>query len=214
MMENSPMNMKPAERSNLSQPVAEHAMESLSAYMDGELSVESCDALLASVKADANVRAHWSVFHCIGDVLRSSEMACHSSSFQEKVSARLDAEPFLFVPEAAKTVAAQRSTVKRSWQIQASIAAGVAAVVVTGAAVLLPQQAGDSIQAAQPALPAPTLAANNLPAPTVSGASRASVDVPTGAVSNEYLTAHRYYSNGLAMRGVVSHVRTAGYDGK
>ncbi len=221
------MKMKSAEPAKRSQLVAGDAKALLSAYMDGELPVESCDALLASVKADADLRAHWSVFHCIGDVLRSSELGCHSSGFGQKFAARLESEAYLLAPAAANTSAAQRPAAKWSWQMPASIAAGVAAVVVTGAAVLLPQRFGDNIESTRSALTVPTATlgataamasvaavAQNQVAPTVTGGALADSEAPARAVSNEYLTAHRYYSNGLAMRGVVSHVRTAGYDGK
>lgn len=187
----------------------QETLESLSAYMDGELQVEYRDGFLADVKLDESLRAQWSVYHCIGDVLRSDDMACHSSSFVRNFATRIEAEPYLFAPEVAKSFASQQAAKRRSWRMPASIAAGVAAVVVTGAAVMLPQRAGEVTQSVAVKAPATMFAA----APAVA-------EVPAGAdaaprpVSSEYLIAHRYYSNGLAMQGVVSHVRTAGYDGK
>lgn len=77
-----------------------------------------------------------------------------------------------------------------------------------------------SLPAAQPtaeiqaralaALPAATLA----PAASAGGAQPLPADPALRTLSSEYLMAHRHYSAGLAMRGVVSHVRTAGYDGQ
>ena len=188
----------------------QETLESLSAYMDGELQVEYRDGFLADVKLDESLRAQWSVYHCIGDVLRSDDMACHSSSFVRNFATRIEAEPYLFAPEVAKSFAAQQAAKRRSWRMSASIAAGVAAaVVVTGAAVMLPQRAGEVPQSAAVKASATMTAA----APAAAGVPASSEAAPR-PVSSEYLIAHRYYSNGLAMQGVVSHVRTAGYDGK
>jgi sigma-E factor negative regulatory protein RseA len=187
----------------------QETLESLSAYMDGELPVEYRDGFLADVKSDDKLRAQWSVYHCIGDVLRSDDMACHSSSFVRSFSARIDAEPYLFAPEVAKSFAAQQAAGRRSWRMPASIAAGVVAVVVTGAVVMLPQRSGEVTQSAAVKTPATVIAA----APVTAGGAAGS-EAASRPLSSEYLIAHRYYSNGLAMQGVVSHVRTAGYDGK
>ena len=202
------MNMQPGEPSDPARPYTDDAMESLSAYMDGELPAGFHDGLLAEVKADNGLCDHWGIFHCIGDVLRSSEMGCHSSAFQRDFSARLDAEPYLFAPEVAKSVASRQLTARRVWRMPAAIAAGVAALVVTGAAVILPQRAGEGVQISQPA-------AVTVPAALASeGSPSAGSEPDVRPVSSEYLTAHRYYSNGLAMQGLVSHVRTAGYEGR
>lgn len=189
----------------------QETLESLSAYMDGELQVEYRDGFLADVKSDQSLRAQWSVYHCIGDVLRSDDMACHSASFARNFATRIDAEPYLFAPEVAKSFAVQQAAQRHSWRMPASIAAGVAAVVVTGAAVMLPQRAGEVTQSAAVTAPATIVAA----APAAAGTGvPVSADAAPRPVPSEYLIAHRYYSNGLAMQGVVSHVRTAGYDGK
>ena len=205
------MNVKAGESMNQTQTQSQSQSQSaeesasLSAYMDGELPVEYRDGLLADIKSDGSLRAQWSLYHCIGDVLRSEDMACHSASFLQKFSARIEAEPFLFAPEVAKTFAAQQATGRSAWRMPAAIAAGVAAIVVTGAAVILPLRDEGVVQsaAAPAAVPAPPAAL-----------ALAGADTGVRPVSNEYLIAHRHYSNGLAIQGVVSHVRTAGYDGK
>jgi sigma-E factor negative regulatory protein RseA len=189
--------METGERMTRVQSQEYETLESLSTYMDGELPVESRDGLLASVKANQGLRAEWGLYHCIGDVLRSDDMGCHSPSFAQSFAARIEGEPYLFAPEVAKTFAAQQASVRRPWRMPASIAAGVAAAAIVGAAVVLPQRSGDTVQSAAQSVP--VIAAS---------------DQAMRPVSNEYLMAHRYYSNGLAMQGVVSHVRTAGYDGK
>ena len=72
------------------------------------------------------------------------------------------------------------------------------------------QQTGEMQVRALAALPAATLA----PAASAGGAQPQPDDPALRTPSSEYLMAHRHYSAGLAMRGVVSHVRTAGYDGQ
>jgi sigma-E factor negative regulatory protein RseA len=229
------MNTLSGDRINDHRLHTQDALESLSAYMDGELPVEYRDGLLADVKADGALRAEWGVYHCIGDVLRSDDMGCHATGFQRGFAQRLSVEPYLFAPEVAKMFAAQHTVGRRSWRMPASIAAGVAAVVVTGAAVMSPLRGGEGGQSAGQT-GAPAVAENRIielspkaaPAPSstslasglavgpnaAAGAGAEAGGAVSQSVSNEYLTAHRYYSNGLAMQGVVSHVRTAGYDGK
>ena len=201
------------------------ARESLSAYMDGELPVQFRDALLAGTKTDPALRADWEVYHCIGDVLRSDDMAGHSKDFSRRFTERIEAEPFMFAPEVAKSFAAQQAMAKPAWRRPAAIAASLAAVAVVSSAVLLPLRDGGQTQMASSiAPPSMSLAAGSsgagrqiLAAPVLAGAEAskmASAETPVRPVSGEYLMAHRAYSNGLAMHGVVSHVRTAGYDGK
>ena len=204
---------------------ADDARESLSAYMDGELPVQFRDAFLAGAKTDSALRADWEMYHCIGDVLRSDDMACHSQGFSRRFAERIDAEPFLFAPQVAKSFAAQQAMTKRSWRMAAAIAASVAAVAVVSSAVLLPVRNGGQTQMASSiAPPSMSIAADSpgagrqtVAAPVLAGTETfrpANAEASVRPVSGEYLMAHRSYSNGLAMHGVVSHVRTAGYDGK
>ena len=204
---------------------ADDARESLSAYMDGELPVQFRDALLAGSTTDSALRADWEVYHCIGDVLRSDDMACHSKEFSRRFAERIDAEPFLFAPEVAKSFAAQQAMAKPAWRRPAAIAASLAAVAVVSSAVLLPLRDGGQTQMASSFAPPSTsiaagasgAAQQTAAVPVLAGAEAsrlASVETSVRPVSGEYLMAHRAYSNGLAMHGVVSHVRTAGYDGK
>ena len=204
---------------------AYNARESLSAYMDGELPVQFRDALLAGAKTDSALRADWEVFHCIGDVLRSDDMACHSKEFSRRFAERIEAEPFLFAPEVTKSFAARQAMAKPAWRRPAAIAASLAAVAVVSSAVLLPVRDGGQTQMASSFAPPSTSIAAGSPGagrqtaetPVLAGAETsrlASVETSVRPVSGEYLMAHRAYSNGLAMHGVVSHVRTAGYDGK
>jgi sigma-E factor negative regulatory protein RseA len=205
----------------------------LSAYMDGELPLEQHSPLLQSVKADQALCADWHVYHCIGDVLRSTDAAFVTGSFAYRIKAQLAVEPVLFAPEAASAVAtsaldARPMAPAQRWRKPIGIAASVAALVAAGLLVLPQREAAQTAQSplAPTQLPvAPMVAATAPVSPAGKQAPAAQVAPGTGAlsaaaedgvrpVSSEYLMAHRHYSTGLAMRGVVSHVRTAGYDGQ
>lgn len=211
---------------NTEKEIEREAASVLSMYMDGELSVHDRDHLLQSLKSDGAARDNWLVYHCIGDALRSDDAVPLTGGFGSRFKARLADEPFLLVPEVSKPVAVQR------WRLPTAVAASIAAVVTAGLLVLPPRDAGQtatapvqapivavatpvsrqsSAQVAAAVLPATAAPVAVLPgqmSPTVSP------DLALRSVSSEYLMAHRHYSAGLAMRGVVSHVRTAGYDGQ
>jgi sigma-E factor negative regulatory protein RseA len=76
--------------------------DGISRMLDGELSEEQLDKVLATLKtgSGAELLATWNAYHLIGDVLRSDEMASSMSpQFSETFSRRLDAEPVLLAPK-------------------------------------------------------------------------------------------------------------------
>ena len=195
------------------------ATDALSAYMDGELPAAQRDGLLLALKTGHELRVDWTLYHCIGDVLRSSDTVSVRPLFATQIRARLDAEPYLFAPEVAKDFAAREMSLARRWRTPVAVSAGIAAVLVTGSALLF--QRGPEVQqtaSAPVASKAVSLAAaGSAGAPGATSATGEVTPVAEAAVrpvASEYLVAHGQYSSGLAMRGVVSHVRTAGYDGK
>lgn len=220
---------------NTEEDIAREAASALSMLMDGELPVEQRDRLLQSLKSDATSRDDWLVYHCIGDALRSEDAVPLTGGFGSRFKAQLADEPFLFVPEVSKAFAVQRVTAVQRWRLPVATAASVAAVVTAGLLVLpqrdagqtasapvqvpvaavasphSPQSAAQVVAAAPPATAASAAPVAVLPGP---GSPAALPDPALRSVSSEYLMAHRHYSAGLAMRGVVSHVRTAGYDGQ
>ncbi|HEY4373316.1 MAG TPA: sigma-E factor negative regulatory protein [Burkholderiales bacterium] len=156
-------------------------LESLSACMDGEAGQHG--DLLVQVGSDEELRAQWSVFHCIGDVLRSDELSCHADSFNRRFAAKLAAEPHVFAPRAARAVAARQAELQRArWIKPASLAASLAAVAVVAtvamqqwtttagnpagpsvAALVSPQQAGQMTPVAAPVTPSQQMAQASLP---------------------------------------------------
>ena len=191
---------------------ADVAQESLSAFIDGELAMPQQEELMRAIRAGNAVQADWCTYHCIGDVLRSDETAFLSPTFEQRFKARLEQEPHLLALEAATIIhGASGESSPRRWRMPVSYAAGIAAIALVGF-VAVGQRTIEMPQSAQVAA-VPQVGSVPITAPTqptqVSPAEPAA-----GPVSSEYLQAHRNYSAGLAMRGVVSHVRTVGHEQK
>ncbi|SDV50986.1 sigma-E factor negative regulatory protein [Chitinasiproducens palmae] len=71
----------------------------LSGFMDGEASAEG-------TALSAEGRETWTLYHLIGDTLRSDDLAAppaQSLAFVGACSARLESEPFLLAPSAPRT---------------------------------------------------------------------------------------------------------------
>ncbi|MBV8665693.1 MAG: sigma-E factor negative regulatory protein [Burkholderiaceae bacterium] len=80
--------------------------ENISALMDNELSDQELEAALASLPdLPADERDTWDLYHQIGDVMRSEDMAqTFSSGFSARLAARLEAEPVVVAPAALRQV--------------------------------------------------------------------------------------------------------------
>ncbi|WP_395825528.1 sigma-E factor negative regulatory protein [Collimonas sp.] len=80
----------------------EMTQEQISALVDGELSNAYVDMALAALR-QTDSRDTWDVYHQIGDILRSDDMALTmSADFSARMAARLDAEPvYISAPLAA-----------------------------------------------------------------------------------------------------------------
>ena len=156
-------------------------LESLSACMDGELLATHREELLAQFKTDDALQTEWSMYHCIGDVLRSDELSCHSAGFNARFAAQLAEEPHVFAPQAAKANgAAQADPRKSRWIKPASLAASMAAVAVVAGVAMQQWSAGSGAKA-------PIDVAGN----TVTQVSQ----VAPMVVPSAYLTAHRQYAS-------------------
>jgi sigma-E factor negative regulatory protein RseA len=122
--------------------------DTISAFVDSELAQEQVEEVLSALRdtqngdANANARAAWDVYHHIGDVLRSEELAIVMlPNFQARMAARLAAEPNIIAPiaggQAGMTEKAKRSWGRRfSWPGMA-VAAAVLALIMTPQAQLL-----------------------------------------------------------------------------
>ena len=153
--------------------------ETLSAWMDSELSEQQAGSLLPRLKQDAALRLNWDCYHLIGDALRG----VHGPDLSAGMRARLDAEPTVLAPQ-------RRSHPERLRWAAMSVAAGAAAVVFVGWMALSGPQPETVQIAIAPAAPVQPAA------------------VQAGAGANDYLLAHQRYSPSSAMQGVASYVRT------
>jgi sigma-E factor negative regulatory protein RseA len=74
--------------------------EKISAFADGEATDSQIDAALAALNAgDGAAREEWTLYHQIGDALRSDELAITMRpDFMQRMSARLEQEPAIVAP--------------------------------------------------------------------------------------------------------------------
>lgn len=115
----------------------EMTRERISAFADGECDDTHVDIVLAALRGEAG-KADWEIYHQIGDVLRSDDMAVQMSpGFAASMAAKLDAEPIYVAPVGNDAIAASnRAATARKWAVPGMIAATAAAVV---AFVVTPQ---------------------------------------------------------------------------
>jgi sigma-E factor negative regulatory protein RseA len=113
--------------------------EWLSSLSDGECPPERVDDTCAHWKADAQARQDWHVYHLIGDVLRSDELASpvtRDAGFLRELRSRLDREPVPLAPAALPAAAPAQGA--RRWLASVAAVAGFAVVGAT-VYVLRPQ---------------------------------------------------------------------------
>lgn len=174
--------------------------ERISAFADGELDDAQTDAALMALRGD-EARADWALYHQIGDLLRSDDMAVGlSAGFSARLAARLDAEPTCIAPAATA-----RPTRRRMWQSMAA-----AAAVATFAFVVTPPLM-ESMQD-EPA-GAPALAG----APTLQEEQIVVADAPEGVILrdpriDDYLHAHQRFSP--SVYSSAQYARSATFSGK
>ena len=176
-------------------------LEALSALADGEADVAEVARACASWRDDAKVRARWSDYHLIGDVMRSDELAdaSGSSHFLKSFRERLLQEPVVLAP--AGLVARHRPSVvdigvlavppaeplrRRVWAGPMAVAACF--VMVVGA--LVTNQGGLPPGSS---LPANSLAQGSFPAP-----DRAQAFAPSTATAAATWSGHGVTAASLA----------------
>jgi sigma-E factor negative regulatory protein RseA len=107
--------------------------QSLSALADGELDPAATLQACARWHADADARASWHVYHLIGDVMRSDDLASdtsHDASFLKAIRKRLATEPVVLAPQPVESAppvmepARERRAARWSWLGPAAVAAG------------------------------------------------------------------------------------------
>jgi len=176
----------------------------ISALADGEGDAAGvAGGCTAWARCDVEARRSWHVYHLIGDVLRSDDLAsapARDQAFLERLHARLAEEPL--PPAASQPVdAAADPRPRRAWQWPAALAASVMALAAGLVLMLGPagRQGSDAAQRFVVAPDANRVAANGSaagspPVPeTVDQGSR----VVRDARLDRYLRAHREYGAAL-----------------
>jgi sigma-E factor negative regulatory protein RseA len=110
------------------------AHERISVFADGETSDEQLDIALAELRSKEGT-ASWDLYHQIGDLLRSDDMAVPlSAGFSASMAARLAAEPALVAP--VMPARARKSGIRRI-ALPGVLAAAAAAVAFVGTPQLM-----------------------------------------------------------------------------
>jgi len=171
---------------------AEECAQRLSCLLDGELEAGECRSLIERLRSDEDACRTWVVLNCVGDAMRSAEVASwHSNGFVARVSAALAREPTVLAP----SVLPPRPAMRR-WLLPGAGAVAAAVVLVT---IGLPsRQAVSPGAVAGPASPAPTLAAAQAP-----------VQIDRSPQLERYLAAHRELSEPTLMPNSTPYVRTS-----
>ena len=193
--------------------------------MDGQLSGAQA-AMAVQSMASAEARECWHVYHLVGDVLRSTDLAAcgHDTAFVARLAARLQHETSAFeaLPALAKPAMldvarpAANDGVFR-WKLVAGLASFAAvAAIGWGALGSIGPQPGAGAQLARSAAPAVgTTQVMALAAP-VSAASQAADMAPVmlrDARLGELLAAHRQTVGASALGNAAGFLRNATFEG-
>jgi len=190
----------------------EMTREQISALADGELSAAHLAGTMAALR-NPDALADWEIYHQIGDVLRSDDMAVSlSSGFAARMSARLAMEPAILAPMTEPTEPAvgdgvgafARRSFKR-WAIPGVVATAVATLAFFTAPQLMVALTGSGSVSGAPAL-ASAATGQTMPVSAVTTAAAGpqsgvvvAATVPDGVVLrdsriDDYLLAHQRFS--------------------
>ena len=160
--------------------------ERISVFADGETSEEQLDVALAEFRNEEG-KSTWELYHQIGDLLRSDDMATPlSAGFSASMAARFAAEPALVAP--AMPAPARKSGVRRI-ALPGVLAAAAAAVAFIGTPQLMVAMQGSPVPGAAVAIVSDSgLARTALTANTAREATMRAQGI------DEYLMAHQRFS--------------------
>jgi hypothetical protein len=170
--------------------------QTLSSLLDGEVDESTCRSVLERLGGDGGGRRRWELLSCVGDAMRSAEVAAwHRPGFVDRVAAALEHEPTVLAPAALPP----RRAMRRLLVPGVGIAAAAAAVLL---AVGLPSVRPDAPAAVAVGPPVGLQARASLPA----GAG----DIARSPVLERYLAAHRELADPTVMPYSTPYVRTSG----
>lgn len=196
--------------------------EHISALVDGRLTPDEWAAVMPQLGTE-DARSCWHVYHLVGDVLRSEELAAcgHDQAFVARLGARLQQEGFSPARAAGATVALPVTARPAAndglfrWKMVAGLAS-VAAVAAIGWSTMSGIGAGSSgAQLAQRSAQTPVLSlASALPAEAASTSSAQTGPVMLrDARLDELLAAHRQAADGSALGSASGFLRNATFEG-
>ena len=211
----------------------EISREQISALADGELADAHINVALAVLR-EPEEQITWDLYHQIGDVLRSEDMAfAVSGGFAAKMRARLDAEPAIIAPQlngavveqiivpdvangAARGIRSRRHFMRRFVMPGAAVAAAVVAVVFVAAPQHTAVMAGAGATATNTGIGmTPNTVTTVAAAPVVvPGTVQVSSLAQQGEVArdpriDDYLLAHQRFSP--SMYSSAQYARSAGF---
>lgn len=181
--------------------------EQVSALADGELAGGHIDIAMAALR-DPEQRAGWDVYHHIGDVLRSEDMAFEmSDGFSARFAARLEAEPAILAPMQQRVEPQERSHIMKRFGVPGMAAAAAVATVMFVTTPLVMRKDG-----APGGVPVVALAneAASAQVQTVAAGSRDAVMLRDSRI-DEYLMAHQRFSPSVF--GSAQYARSATFAG-
>lgn len=161
--------------------------ERVSVFADGETSDEQVDIALADLRNEEG-KAAWELYHQIGDLLRSDEMAVPlSAGFSASMAARLAKEPALLAPVLPVRV---KKTGLRRLALPGVLAAAAAAVAFVGTPQLMVAMQSSSAAGA----PVAVVSDNGVARTALNAnAARAGTTMREQGI-DEYLMAHQRFS--------------------
>jgi sigma-E factor negative regulatory protein RseA len=185
--------------------------EKISALADGEVPDTQLDMVFAALRSSEG-REAWSMYHQIGDAMRSDDMAIKMSpDFTERLMKRLDEEPTIIAPvssqpavpltESAKSLPAGRHSIKRFALPGMAAAAALAAMAFVAGPQLMVASASKSQNTTTISHGSTMLASAH--GEVMAASSNASVAAPAGSEMlrdpniDEYLLAHQRFSPSL-----------------
>jgi sigma-E factor negative regulatory protein RseA len=208
--------------------------EQVSALADGQLQGGAFAAAIESVVADADARQSWHLYHLVGDVLRSGELAAcgHDSEFVARVRRRLHDEvispvPLVRMEDSARVVAPEgrpgpglvapvvaNAAVFR-WKLVAGLASLLAVTAVGWNAIGGSGSRPDGAQLAQATPPQGALAVQTvatMPSPGDAGAEGITVML-RDPLLDDLLAAHRQLGGASALQNPSGFLRNATFEG-
>jgi sigma-E factor negative regulatory protein RseA len=194
----------------------EDKRQRLSLLLDGDASPDGAEDACAAWRDDGELRAAWHVYHLIGDVMRSEDLArpaARDAAFLASLRGRLKSEPVILSPQAASARPAPQRARRRSWIGPAATAAGFAAVaaVLVTTRVATPDDESTAVLARSPAGVLPVAASAALFDGSDAQPLLADGKLIRDAHLDRYLAAHKQYgdSSAVVLPGIVLRSSTS-----